>query len=127
MGLLNWWTGRTGKSDSSSSNKDEVMFRKVSGEEAARIISRGNVVVLDVRTPREYEQSHIPEAILIPLQQLPERIQDLDPQKEMLVICAGGVRSQQACRYLSQRGFQNLMNVNGGMSAYLGSRQTGRS
>lgn len=127
MGILDWLTGRTGNADSSISGEGKIMFRNISGEEAAREISRGNTMVLDVRTTREYEQSHIPGVVLIPLQQLPERCGELDPHKGMLVICAGGVRSQQACRYLSQQGFQNLMNISGGMSAYPGLKQGGGS
>ena len=82
MGFLDWLLGRTGGVDSSNSSKGKIMFRNISGEEAARKISGENIVVLDVRTPREYEQSHIPSAVLIPLQQLPERCGELDPQKE---------------------------------------------
>ncbi len=103
------------------------MFRNISGEEAANKISEGNIMVLDVRTMREFAQSHIPGAVSIPLQQLPERWGELDTQKEMLVICASGVRSQQACRYLTQQGFLNLMNISGGMSGYPGRKQGGRN
>lgn len=127
MKILDWLRGRTGGADSSNSGKGKIMFRNISGEEAVRKISGGDTMVLDVRTPREYEKSHIPGAVLIPLQQLQERCGEMDPHKEILVICAAGMRSQQACRYLSQQGFQNLMNISGGMSAYPGPKQVGGS
>jgi rhodanese-related sulfurtransferase len=123
MGILDWLTSSAGTEDSSNSTHGKTMFGNIDGAEAARKISEKSIMVLDVRTPREFEQSHIPGAVLIPLQQLPERCGELDPQKEMLVICAHGVRSQQACRVLSQHGFQNLMNVSGGMSSYPGPKQ----
>lgn len=44
----------------------------------------GSYTLLDVRQPHEYEQGHIPGSVLIPLSELPERIQELDPGKEIL-------------------------------------------
>lgn len=45
----------------------------------------GSVQLVDVRQPREYEQSHIPGAKLIPLGELPDRLNELDPNKETIV------------------------------------------
>jgi len=101
------------------------MFKNINGEEVARKVHREGTLVLDVRTEQEFAKSHIPGAILIPLQQLPGRCQELDSSHEILVICAGGIRSTQACKFLSQQGFTNLYNVIGGMSSYPGPKESG--
>jgi rhodanese-related sulfurtransferase len=124
MGILDWLKGRLGNPGSSNSSQRKSMFKNIRGEEALEKVNGGNPLVLDVRTEQEFAKSHIPGATLIPLQQLPGRCQELDASREILVICAGGVRSTQACKFLSQQGFTNLHNVIGGMSSYPGPKES---
>ncbi|GAX91144.1 rhodanese-like domain-containing protein [Effusibacillus lacus] len=74
-----------------------------------------DLVLLDVRQPEEYEAGHIPGAVLIPLGELESRIDELDKEKEYLVICRSGRRSVMACHLLNERGFDKLFNLQGGM------------
>jgi rhodanese-related sulfurtransferase len=74
--------------------------------------------LLDVREPREYEYAHIVGSVLIPLQQLPQRLHELNPDCETLVICHHGMRSQQAAEYLAHAGFGKVFNVTGGIDAW---------
>ncbi len=96
------------------------MYENISGAEAVEKIGREGAQVLDVRSESEYDQSHIPGAVHIPLQQLAHRYQELDASQELVVVCAGGMRSAKACHFLAQQGFTQLRNVAGGMSGYPG-------
>lgn len=73
-------------------------------------------VLIDVRQPEEHQQSNIPHSILIPLDTLPSRIQELEHFKEheLILYCRSGGRSANACEYLYARGF-NVLNLIGGM------------
>lgn len=85
----------------------------------------GTFTLLDVRQPGEYEDEHIPGATLIPLPQLNDRYQELDPEKPTLVHCAIGGRSRVAAQLLTGQGFKEVYNVAGGIKAYKGEKATG--
>ena len=74
--------------------------------------------LLDVREPNEFEYAHIPNSVLIPLNQIPKRLAELDSQQEIVVICHHGMRSQQAANYLVQSGYKNIANLSGGIDAW---------
>lgn len=71
--------------------------------------------ILDVRTEHEFRSARIGDSQHIPLHELPQRVDELDPQASYLVVCAAGVRSVTACRILHQAGFQRLANLTGGL------------
>jgi hydroxyacylglutathione hydrolase len=75
--------------------------------------------IVDVREPWEYQQGHVPGAILMPLGQLAGRISELDPEHPVAVICATGSRSQSAAALFGQKGFKNIYNVVGGTSQWM--------
>ena len=77
-------------------------------------------VLLDVRTPDEYRQGHIPGSKNVPLQQL-DKISSLAKNKEipLFVYCYSGSRSRQATGMLQQMGYTNVNNI-GGIAAYSG-------
>jgi molybdopterin/thiamine biosynthesis adenylyltransferase/rhodanese-related sulfurtransferase len=79
--------------------------------------SRGHVV-LDVRTPREYEVARIEGSKLIPLNELPGRLEELDPDVELVVHCHHGPRSTQAVMFLRGNGFEKARNLAGGIDAW---------
>ena len=74
--------------------------------------------ILDVREDYEWEAGHIDGAVHIPLDQLPERVDELDPHHDLHVICRSGGRSQRAAQWLEGNGY-TAMNVGGGMGAWL--------
>jgi hydroxyacylglutathione hydrolase len=76
-------------------------------------------VVVDVRETWEYRQGHVPGAVLIPLGQLSARVNELDPERPVAVICASGNRSQSAAALLGQKGFKTIYNVSGGTGAWM--------
>lgn len=76
------------------------------------------VFLLDVREPHEFQYAHIAGSVLIPLNQIPQRLGELDPKQETVVICHHGMRSQQAANYLERSGFNNIANLKGGIDAW---------
>jgi adenylyltransferase/sulfurtransferase len=79
--------------------------------------SKQDVFVLDVREPHEYKICNI-NGYLIPLGDLPKRVQELDPAKEMVVHCRSGVRSAKAVQFLQKAGFTKARNLQGGILAW---------
>ena len=73
--------------------------------------------LLDVREPHEYQISNI-DGELIPLDDLPGRTDELDKEKEIVVMCRTGGRSANACRFLEKKGFKNVSNLVGGVNAW---------
>lgn len=83
-----------------------------------RIQNEERLFLLDVREPNEFEYASIENSVLIPLNQIPQRLGELNPRQEMVVICHHGVRSQHACMYLVNSGFENISNLTGGIDAW---------
>lgn len=76
--------------------------------------------LIDVRQPGEYASGHIPGAKLIPLDQLIAGQGEYDKTKPTLVYCHAGRRSAAACQWMSENGFEKLMDIQGGYSAWNG-------
>ncbi len=75
--------------------------------------------VVDVRTPEEYRQGHVPGASLKPLDQLVGLTDDLPRQIDLHLICRSGMRSQQAAKILAAQGFTRLINIDGGTMEWI--------
>ncbi len=73
---------------------------------------------IDVRTPGEFKNNHIRGFKNIPLNQLSQKANQFERDKEIVVICQSGMRSQQGCKVLKKLGFSNITNVKGGVSAW---------
>jgi molybdopterin/thiamine biosynthesis adenylyltransferase/rhodanese-related sulfurtransferase/molybdopterin converting factor small subunit len=76
------------------------------------------VKVLDVRSPQEYQIARLPGSQLIPLQELRDRLGELDPADTLVVHCHHGGRSAQAVRLLREMGFARASNLAGGIHAW---------
>jgi adenylyltransferase/sulfurtransferase len=85
-------------------------------EEVKARLDRGDDFdVLDVRNPEEWQICHIKGARLIPLGELPARMHELDPARDIVVHCKSGVRSAKAVAFLREAGFRKIKNVRGGI------------
>jgi molybdopterin/thiamine biosynthesis adenylyltransferase/rhodanese-related sulfurtransferase len=82
-----------------------------------RLDAGEEVFVLDVREPHEYQIVNI-GAPLIPLGDLPNRLNELDPNREIVIHCKSGGRSQRAAEFLQKSGFNNVVNLAGGITAW---------
>src|SRR6184192_2763465 len=94
-------------------------------EVLARLEALGPPRVVDVRTPMEYAGRHIPGADLIPIDEFAARVQELDPEGEVVLVCEHGIRSAAAAGYLTQLGFARCANMRYGMSAWRGPVRAG--
>jgi adenylyltransferase/sulfurtransferase len=83
-----------------------------------RLDRRDSIFILDVRNPEEYQICRIPGSTLLPLPELPQRFQELDPEKEMVIHCKSGMRSLKATNFLRQQGFRKIKNLKGGILAW---------
>jgi rhodanese-related sulfurtransferase len=86
-------------------------------DEIADLPRDGSVTLLDARTVWEYQQGHIDGYINIPVDDLRERMNEIDDSKPVYVICQSGLRSYIACRILTQNGF-DCYNFSGGYRFY---------
>jgi adenylyltransferase/sulfurtransferase len=74
--------------------------------------------VLDVREPHEYDIARLEGTTLIPLGQLPSRVNELNTADDIVVHCRSGVRSAKAVGFLQKAGFQKVKNLKGGILAW---------
>jgi rhodanese-related sulfurtransferase len=79
----------------------------------------GSVILLDVREDDEWQRGHAPGAQHIPMGQVPSRLNEIDVDAQLFVVCQVGGRSQRVAQYLAQNGYQPA-NVMGGMLAWAG-------
>ncbi|MBA4750425.1 MAG: rhodanese-like domain-containing protein [Alphaproteobacteria bacterium] len=95
------------------------MLASVNAEDLFRLLKEGTPpAVLDVREPLECQTRPFEGAVCIPLGLLQGRLNELDPDQEIVVLCLGGKRSALACHLLQGAGFDKVKNLNGGMIAW---------
>jgi rhodanese-related sulfurtransferase len=80
--------------------------------------SKNPPLLLDVREPWEHETCHIPQVVLMPMQTVTSRFQELDPDAVIVCICHHGGRSMQVASYLERSGFTQVINLTGGVHAW---------
>ena len=93
-------------------------FTRLSPNEAKKLIDRGDVQVVDVRQPGEWAVGHLKGAVLIPVDALFERIDEVAEDKDVLFYCAMGVRSALACEIGAAMGRTKVHNMEGGIEAW---------
>lgn len=90
----------------------------VSVQQAADLRENG-ALMLDVRTVEEWNEAHIPNASLIPLDQLEARVSEVPTDVPVVIYCRSGNRSQTALWILRSAGFTNVNNMLGGINAWM--------
>lgn len=83
-----------------------------------KIEANADLFLLDVREPFEVAHAQLSGSVPIPLNQIPKRLDEIDFEKEIVVICHHGMRSMQAANFLAQVGFRNISNLVGGIDAW---------
>jgi rhodanese-related sulfurtransferase len=104
------------------------LYADVTAEEAQRLIESGGgyqsdtLLVLDVRTPKEFAAKHISHATLVPFEELDRRYRSEvpDTREKIVVYCSSGERSRLACDLLGRAGYTNVYNVQDGLQAWRG-------
>lgn len=94
-------------------------MKQITPEELKEYLGAGNMpVILDVRETWEYEICHIENSLLISMSEITSRMDELNTDDEIVVICHHGGRSQQVGNYLETQGFNNIVNLAGGIDAW---------
>lgn len=75
-------------------------------------------LLLDVREPWEFDKCKIEHSILVPMRQIPNYLNELDPDRETIVICHHGIRSRAVASYLANQDFSQVINLTGGIDAW---------
>ena len=97
--------------------RDVDQITSVDAATFADILQKEKLKVIDVRRPGEYTSEHVVDAINLPLDNINEVISEIDPEQKYFVHCAGGYRSMIFNSILRARGFDNLVDVQGGFKA----------
>lgn len=95
-------------------------FRSVTVAEFAKLVGQPDTVVLDVRSPREFQAGRIKGAVNLNVNapDFDAAVAKLDKGKTYLVLCASGVRSVKACKKMAQLNFPKLVNLSAGMMGW---------
>ena len=98
-------------------SKGDAKFTELTVKDAEKLIKNSKPLILDVRTPNEFYKGHLPNAKLIPLQQLEQRLSEIEDYKNkaILVYCRSGNRSTVASEILISKGFKKLHNLRKGI------------
>lgn len=102
-----------------SSTEEQVTTPGLTVQEVKEKLDRGgDVIVLDVREDWERDIAHLEGALPIPVNEIPNRLQELDPTKEIVVYCHTGQRSDTVAKFLIREGFTQAVNMLGGIRAW---------
>lgn len=104
-----------GASAGSSGGEQETPYQTITAAQAKKMMDKGGVTVVDVRTGKEYEAKHVKDAVNIPVETLtgsrPEALPDTGAT--LLVYCRSGARSARASKALAEMGYENVYNFGG--------------
>ena len=95
----------------------DAVFKNVSVTDLKNA-SEPDKIILDVRRQDEYDAGHVEGVVLIPVQELADRLDELPKDKPLYVICRSGNRSMIASEILEKAGFKDIRNVQGGILAW---------
>ena len=106
----------------SACSQQQPAYHNVDNKKFSQLMVQPNTVILDVRTPAEYQQGHIPHATLINFhdQNFSQQLDSLDKSKTYLVYCASGGRSSKASQLMTDKGFKSVDNLEHGFSQWNG-------
>jgi rhodanese-related sulfurtransferase len=94
------------------------MDKEISVNEAAKLRASSEAIFLDVREPNELSICSIENSLHIPMGEIPNRVEHLPKDKDLIVFCHHGMRSMQVVNFLQARGFENAINLGGGIHAW---------
>ncbi len=97
-----------------------LSVNQITAKELKASLDRGaqDDVLLDVREPWEFHTCHLQNSTHMPMGKVWHAFRELDPRRRIVVICHHGVRSERVCVYLSQHGYQRVVNLQGGLNAW---------
>lgn len=98
---------------------EKVAFSELEATELQQQLDNGaSPIIIDVREDFELEISKIEGSLHIPMNQIPNRLNELNPENDYVIICRTGVRSLQICEFLSNQNFRSIANLSGGINEW---------
>jgi rhodanese-related sulfurtransferase len=93
---------------------------KLSALQATQLMNQGKTLILDVRSTEEFATGHLQNAVNIPLNNLKERLKEIEKSKkqQVIVLCESGIRSATASALLMNNGFETVASLNGGIAEW---------
>ena len=92
---------------------------EISATEAAALLKEGKTRIIDVREPWEFETTRVDGSLPMPMGEVAARAhQELEPDERLVVLCHHGARSQMVVDFLRDAGFDNAVNLDGGIEAW---------
>lgn len=103
----------------SERGQETISYVNVTPGEAREMIDSRSPVILDVRTPDEFENGHVPGAILVPIDELKDStFLKIPKDEEILIYCRSGHRSSWGAEYLARMGYASTYNLSGGIMVW---------
>jgi rhodanese-related sulfurtransferase len=96
---------------------------ETSVEDVVAGMASGAVQVIDVREPEEWDEGHIAGSVLIPMSELADRVQEIDPAHPVVTVCRVGARSLYVAEALHEAGFPHVRSMAGGINAWVAAGQ----
>jgi rhodanese-related sulfurtransferase len=121
--LLVLFSGCIGQNSTSQSSSEQLNPSKITRAELAELIQEEDMLLIDVRTEGEYDQGHLPGAIVIPYDEFDLRYSEILEYKdrEVVLYCHVGGMGDYAGRVLLKNGFTNVKNLEGGIYGWINS------
>jgi rhodanese-related sulfurtransferase len=92
---------------------------EITPEEVSALRQTGSdFVLLDVREPHEIETAKVAGSVNIPMGEIPARVQELDPEQHIVVMCHRGIRSANVAVWLQRQGFERVQSMRGGIDRW---------
>ena len=92
------------------------MVKEINSQELeSRLAANEDIYLLDIRSEAEVVAGVLPSSTHLPMHLIPLKITELSPDKDIVLYCRSGARSHHACMYLMQQGFDNVINLRGGI------------
>jgi len=106
-----------------SNKQNKAMFQNLNPDEFEKGIAQADAIIIDVRTPMEYNEGHIKNSKLIDVsdRDFESQIEKLDKNKAYYVYCRSGGRSSNASQIMVEKGFTKVYNLRGGIIAWANS------
>ena len=102
-----------------SGTEEQVKAPQLTANDVKAKLDAGeNIVLLDVREEWEWQIAHLDQALFIPLHNLPDKLDELDPSQEIVVYCHTGKRSAEVATFLMNEGFTRVSDMTGGIRAW---------
>jgi hydroxyacylglutathione hydrolase len=106
-----------------TTHEHDAEVGRISVDEAPAWMSVHDPMIVDVREPAEYASARIPGAVSIPQADLATRLAEIPKDRELLVVCASGMRSLRSAQFLHAVGYERVTNLDGGTNGWVAAHQ----